>query len=284
MRSRYAARASRPRRLRSVPVLALLALVAVGCEVDAAVIVDVRDDGSGVVRVRVVADAEAVRATESGGATIEDSVRLADLSDAGWRVGAWRRAEDGSATLVLSKPFSSVDEVAGIMREISGPDGPLQRVRVTRERGLLSTEWSLSGRADLADVQTGVATDPELVASLTNQQVDVDAIDRQLLAQLEASFGLRVEVRLPGGERFVFAPEPGGAEPLQASSSVLDTERVAFLVAALGFALLALVVWRRGGRRRRGGGGRGAGGRRGPPARSGPASRPLHSGARGPSK
>ena len=56
----------------------------------------------------------------------------------------WVRAADGSAQLVLTKPFSTPAQVAGIMREISGTTGPLRDVTVTRDRGLFST--TLLGR------------------------------------------------------------------------------------------------------------------------------------------
>ncbi len=214
--------------------------------------VRVRDDGSGVVRVGVVADAEAVKAVESGGAKVEDAVRLSDLADAGWKVGKWVRAPDGSAAIEVSRPFSAVDEVRSIMQEISGPDGPLRGVRITRDSGSFSVDYSSSGRADLENVKTGVPTDPELVASLSGQQVDPNVIDQQLLAQVKASFALKVVIKLPGEKAQTFTPKPGGSVNLDTSSSVVDTDRILFLGAATGFVLLALVVGLRPGRRRRG--------------------------------
>ena len=97
--------------------------------------IKVRDDGSGVVTVMAVLDPDAVRAAEAGGGKLEDRVRLADLTKAGWTVQPWARAADGSAQIVLSKRFTSPDQVAGIMREVSGTTGPLRDVSVTRDRG-----------------------------------------------------------------------------------------------------------------------------------------------------
>ena len=42
--------------------------------------------------------------------------------------------QDGSASIVLSKPFDSPDDVARIVREASGEDGPL-RLRASRSKG-----------------------------------------------------------------------------------------------------------------------------------------------------
>ena len=229
----------------------LAALVLAGCKVDATVDVRVREDGSGVVRLTVVADAESVRAVESGGVKLDQAVRLTDLTEAGWEVEPWARADDGSATLVLAHPFRNVSEVASIFEGISGTDGPLRNVRATRERGLLATDYALVGRADLENVQTGVPADEALVKSLAAQGVDVNVIDQQLLAQLKASFTLEVVARLPGAPPSSITAEPGGITPINATTSVRDTQRIILLVAAAVLALLAILLWIRGGRRRR---------------------------------
>ncbi|MEX2267175.1 MAG: hypothetical protein WEA75_00665 [Acidimicrobiia bacterium] len=201
-------------------------------------------------RVLVDADAEAVKAAESGGLALEQAVRLDDLGDAGWQVGAWVRAEDGSASIVLSKPFDSVEQVADIINEASGDDGPLRGVRATRAVGFLATEYGLDGDIDLENVATGVPTDPELLANLTAQSVDPAVIDLQLLAQVKSSFGLTITARLPGAKPQTVVAKPGEATPITLTSSVRDTTRLVFLVAALALAVLAVVLWVRGGRPR----------------------------------
>ena len=91
-----------------------------GCKVETTVHVNVRDDGSGIVRVVVHADAEAVKAAESGGTPIDQAVRLTDIADAGFRIGAWTKADDGSATIVISRRFTNVSEVEGVVRALNG--------------------------------------------------------------------------------------------------------------------------------------------------------------------
>lgn len=214
--------------------------------------VSVREDGSGVVRVIVAADAEAVRAAESGGVAIEQAVRLDDLSDDGFRVGTWEKADDGSATVVISRPFDSVDEVAGIVQALGGPDGPLPDLDATLEKGIVGTDYAVKGRIDLDAVTTGVTDDEELVARLQALGVDVSVIDQQLLAQVQSSFGLEVVVRLPDQKPVTFAPKDGATTAaVDTSAQVLNLERIILVGAALGFLLLAIVVWRRGGKRRR---------------------------------
>lgn len=230
-----------------------------------------RENGSGILRVLVTADPSAVRAAESGGVPLEQAVRLTDLADGGWDVGKWQRADDGSAAITLTKPFDSPDDVARIVKEASGDNGPL-KLRATRSKGLLSSSYKVSGRADLANVTTGVPTDPELLANLSAQSVDPNVIDQQLLAQVKASFELDVVARLPGKVSTTHA-KPGADTAIAASASVRNTNRLIFLIAALGFLVLAAVVWRRGGRSRGPKRGRGVRPQR-PPSTRGPRSGP----------
>jgi hypothetical protein len=237
---------------RFVLVLGALVVLLAGCKVDTTVDVVVRENGSGVVRVVVRADAEAVKAAESGGVPIDRAVRLADLAGAGYRIGEWHKAKDGSATVVISRRFDNVSEVEGIVRALNGPDGPLPRLRATRDRGIVATHYGVSGRIDLDEVTTGVSDDRELRSRLAALGVDIDKIDAQLLAQIRSSFSLEVVVRLPGHDPIRVRPAPGArTAAVDASAQLFDTERIALLAAAAGFLLLAIVVWFCGGRRRR---------------------------------
>jgi hypothetical protein len=242
-----------PSRRRSAGVRALLvlvvALLGAGCSVDATLDIRVRENGSGVVRLLVDADAEAVRAAESGGVPLEQAVRLDDLGAGGWDVGAWTRAEDGSASIVLTRPFESPEQVEDIIRDSSGDSGPL-RLSADRQTGFLVTDYGVAGRVDLENVTTGVPTDTELLTNLSAQSVDPAVIDQQLLAQLKSSFGLRVVVHLPGETQQTFAAEPGAVTPIDAVASVRDMRRLLFLGAALLLAIAAVVLWIRGGRPR----------------------------------
>ncbi len=227
-----------------------VALLAAACKVDTTVSIKMHDDGSGMVTVTAVLDPDAVKAAETGGGKLEDRVRLADLDQAGWTVHPWARAADGSAQIVLSKPFDAPDQVAGILHEVDGDAGPLRDVSVTRDHGLLSTSYDVSGSVDLADLQTGLTADPDVVAALTNQQVDVHAIDQSLLAEIRDSFGLQVRVELPGVTRTVHGVA-GKRTAMDASASVLDTTRVVLIVVAVVLVALAVLVLVWPGRRRR---------------------------------
>jgi hypothetical protein len=231
-----------------------LALLCSACAVDTTVTVKVREDGSGFVRVDATADAEAVQTAEVGGGTLEDRVRLADLPAAGWTVEPWMRNPDGSASLTLSKEFTRVDQVEGILRELNGDAGPLRSAAFTRTRSVFTTKYAANATVDLAAMTTGVLQDADLVASLQAQGVDVDLVDQQLLAQLRDALHVRLVVELPDGQRAVIEPEPGRAATLETSASVLDARRVLWVVLGLVLVAAAVVVglWpRRRVRRRR---------------------------------
>ena len=237
------------RRLASL--LVALVVVLAGCKVDTTVTVDVHNDGSGVVTVKAALDPEAVRAAETGGGKLEDRVRLSDLTAAGWTVSPWERAGGGDAQIVISKPFESVDQIPSIMKEISGPNGPLRDVAATRDRGLTSTQYEVRGAVDLAAIGTGVAADPDLVKALTNQQVDVNAIDQQLLTELRDSVSVTVEVKLPDGSTKVVHGVPGKRVTFDASASSLNSKRLLLFGLAIVLLLAAGGVLLIGRRRRR---------------------------------
>ena len=230
---------------RLVPVVLACAIVVAGCEVDATVSIDVREDGSGTVSARVVLDPDAVGEAEAGGATLEDRVRLDDLEAAGWTSTGWQRRENGSARLRVSKEFADADDLAGVVTELNGPNGPLRDVSLSLDDGPVFDEYRLRGEADLSQLRTGVLDDPELVASLTAAQVDLTALDLRLLDQLQRSFRVRVVVALPG-KTSTFEPEPGENADLATSSRQFDPGRSLLIAGAIAFAVLALAVSLRG--------------------------------------
>jgi len=235
---------------RIILAVAVCALVLAGCKVDTTLTIDVHDDGGGTVRVRVALDAQAVQNAEAGGGKLEDRVRLGDLQAAGWTVSPWRRSKDGGATLTLRKEFANASRLAGVVAELSGDSGPLRGVTLTRDRRFLSTDFRVRGSADLSQLTAGIAADPDVVAQLTGQRVDVTRIEQQLAQQISDSFHLRVRLVLPGGTKVV-EPRPGKKVSLATSTYQLDTTRVALLVAAVVLGGAGIVIFVRGESRRR---------------------------------
>lgn len=237
--------------MRRLLVVVVACLLLAGCKVDTSLTINVHDDGSGSVRVRVALDADAVQNAQAGGGMLEDRVRLGDLQAAGWTVTPWRRAPDRSATVSLRKNFANAGDLAGVIAELSGKDGPLRRVTLERNRGFLSTEYKVTGAADLSKLTAGIADDPEVVAQLTGQRVDVAQIDQRLAQQINDAFRLRIRFVFPGGDVTEVRPEPGKNVSLATSTSQFDTTRVLLLAGAVVLGALGVVLLVRGELRRR---------------------------------
>jgi hypothetical protein len=239
--------------MRRLLVVVVACVLLAGCKVDTTLTIDVHDDGSGSVRVRVVLDADAVQNAQAGGGMLEDRVRLGDLQAAGWTVAPWRRAPDGTATVSLGKSFANAGDLARVIAELSGKDGPLRGVTLERDRGFLSTEYKIKGDADLSRLTAGIADDPEVAAQLTGQRVDLAQIDQRLARQINDAFRLRIRFVFPGGEVTEARPEPGKKVSLATSTSQFDTTRALLLAGAVALGVLGLVLLVRGelrGRRR----------------------------------
>ncbi len=218
----------------------VLLVVLAGCRVDTSVTVHVDNDGSGQVVARAVLDADAVKAAELGGVKLEESVRLADLTSAGWKSSGWKRRTNGTAALTLSKAFGRPEDAGAVVAELNGPDGPLRAVKVTRATSTFSTDWSFSGVADLKDLKTGIQDDGELVARLSAERVDVAALDLRLLGQTADALRLHVNADLPHASPKVFPVRPGKTVLMNTSSSETAMGRMLMLV--IGIAVLVVAV------------------------------------------
>lgn len=239
---------------RALVVLLAVTVVLVGaCRVEATVSVDVRDDGSGVIRVSVALDAAAVAVIEGGGDPLETGVRLDDLADAGWRISPWFRADDGGAILEVRRPFDSPRDFERVMADLNGADGPLRNVTLERHTDALRRRYTFGAFADLDGAAVGMTSDAELVANLTAQRVDVDALETALTDQVGEALRLRIDVSLPGADTRSWTLDPNAHRSLSTTSTTLDGARAVLLVVgavAVSAAVLAVVATGRGRRRR----------------------------------
>lgn len=227
--------------MRRVLVAGLLIVALGACRVDAVVRIDMHEDGSGAVTVHIALDADAVRAAEVDGGTLETRVRLGDLEATGWRVSKWQRSEDG-AVVTLRHPFSTPEEGAALVTALDGEHGPLRDVELDRDVGAFRGRWSFRGAGDARELGTGLTDDAELVARLTNERVDVAGLDAALARQVQEAFHLRVTVSLPNAAPKAFPVPVGKRVVMATSSSDVDYSHVAMLVAGLALGALALLL------------------------------------------
>jgi hypothetical protein len=193
------------------------------------------------VAVRVALDAAAVRAAEVGGGSLATRVRLDDLTAAGWTVSDWKRSTDGAASLTVAKAFTRPEQVGPIVRELNGPNGPFRRFAASRDASTFSTAWEVTGTVDRRRVDLGIADDAELVASLTNERVDVAGVEARV-ADAVRGLALRARVELPDGTTRVVTASPGRRAVLVATADDTDLGRVALVAVGVIGAVLAAAL------------------------------------------
>lgn len=195
-------------RSRSRWVIGFLAVVVVvtltACRLDGDVDINVDRDGSGSVTVRVTADAEA--AAQIGDPT--KNLRIADLSQAGWKVDSPRvDPKSGALVLKASRPFRSSAELAQILSDVGR--GPASRgessvpfidgATLGIEDAFARTDYNFSARLHMAG---GLAqlSDPTLTEVLGGLPVGRTPEELTAAGVDEKGIGtLRIRVRLPGG-------------------------------------------------------------------------------------
>jgi len=175
-------------------VVAALVVLAAACRVDIAVRIDAQADGSGRVRVEVVADKDVAAAVDlSAGARVED------LKQAGWTVEGPSPRPDGGFRVVATKPFLDGAGARTAVEELSGPNGAFRDFRLERSRSFARTTTRLSGTVDLAK---GIEAfgDAGLGQALGGSDVGIDLprLEQALKGPVGDSVGVKVAVVLPG--------------------------------------------------------------------------------------
>ncbi len=240
-------------RLRTLVLAAVLVILCSACRVNVEVGIDAGADGSGRVRVEVVADRDAAAAVD-----LSKGVRVDDLKQAGWTIEGPTPRPGGGIGVVATKPFGDFAGAESTIGELSGPDGPFQGFRLEHSRSFARTTTRFAGRVDLGQ---GVEAfgDAGLRAALGGSSIGVDpsSIDESLRGAAGQAVGVQVAVKLPGAVASNASTRTAGGvrwdlrlgdrTDLTAQSSAWNTWNLlgaaAALIAIVG--LLALLVSRR---------------------------------------
>lgn len=238
---------------------ALLLLVVVctgGCRVHTDVNIDVKDNGSGTVTVRIGLDDDAIHKVPN----FQDALKISDLTAHGWTVTDAVKETDGFTYFSASKPFANPDEAGQIFAEISGPSGPFRDFAISRSRSFAKTKFSFTGTVDFTGGLESFS-DSQVAQTLDGKPIgdDVKAIEQRINDTLDNVFQFRILVRLPGS---VTSNAPGqvsngavwqprlsqqGAVQLQASSTSTRWYTVigaaAAAVAGAGLVIGLPVLW-----------------------------------------
>jgi hypothetical protein len=238
---------TRARRLGALS-LASWAVLLGACHASTTVAICVRADGTGSVTVSVTLDRSArvalagATTSTSSSSTALPAVPLGDLRAHGWTVGSWRATAAGGAAITLSKGFTGAAGLSSVLAELDGRNGALRDSQLVRSRSLLRDRDSVSVVADLRELSVGVKGDAGLAARLRAAGVDVDALDRQLQAQLGSALDLTLELTLPDGTVKSVAVKPGTTQTVSVASAGTHYGRLLALVVAAGAAFLGLLM------------------------------------------
>lgn len=129
------------------------------CQVDLTTTLTMTENGSGTISVVATADAEAVRLAPE----LETSLQLEDLQQAGWTTDV-QSLPTGGLSATVSRNFATPDEATLFMSQLSGVDGPLRDVAITRTGGINDAQYELNGVGGLPNGLAGFADSQALIA------------------------------------------------------------------------------------------------------------------------
>ncbi len=246
--------------IRRLVALLACAIALTACQVDVTVDVVVEPDGTGLITVVVVADAEVLEAVP----TLIDDLVLDDVIEAGWAVDGPNPNEDGGLTIQMSHDFRSQGEATNLLQSLGPPFTQMELGRGTN--GDITTN-QLSGRLVLggfeafadADLVTAVGGQPfadQIAASGATPADSFDVTLRVLLpgviegeeTNAEANDGGVLSWTLPtdGSPTLVLAQstqQPGEgqrwARPLSVAALVALVAWVAFMTLFIGYVTVA---------------------------------------------
>ncbi|MGH1494056.1 MAG: HAD family hydrolase, partial [Acidimicrobiales bacterium] len=176
-----------------------LAVLGSACRADFNIVIDIEEDGSGIVSTELILDAEAAAALLDleGSSTLP----LTDLAQAGWDIGPPVEGPAGSTVVTADKAFGTPGQFAEVMAELTGDpvrSGDADLIRnfgLTREQSFGRVDYGFTG---VIDPRQGLASfsDGELEAALGRSVTSIVG---------EAPYGAQADdifvsliVRMPG--------------------------------------------------------------------------------------
>ncbi len=161
--------------MRRVLTLLAAALALTACKVDTTVDVQVKADGSGVITLTAVADADVVAQAPG----LADDLRFDDAVAAGWVLTPPAATETGGLQVVLTHEFTTVEEATALLASINGPDGPLHDVAITRTVTDDEVTTVLAGTIRVANGVDAFA-DPDVLSAIGGSPYADDIAATQL--------------------------------------------------------------------------------------------------------
>lgn len=229
-------------------LLALFACVVAltACQVDVTVDLVVDADGTGLITVVVVADADVVAAVP----TLVNDLALDDVVAAGWSIDGPNPTDDGGLVIQMSNTFRSPGEANSLLQSLGPPFTQMEFARATTDD---VTTTQLNGRLVLSGFDA--FADADLVAAVGGQPFG-EQIAASGATPAE-SLNVTLRALLPGviedgltntdpGEGGVLTwalPEDGTPALIQAQSTQQPGEGQQWARPLSIVALVALIAW-----------------------------------------
>jgi hypothetical protein len=209
--------------------VAVAVLLLSGCQLAADVTITMNADGTGVVAVDLVADADLLAKAPSA----LGDLRLDDARQAGWEVTGPAPTTAGGASMRLAKPFHTPAEAEAVMMEINGPQGPLRDMRFRRDVTFARVDIAVSGAVQW-EGGLSAFSDSALTSLLGRVPLEQEVAAAGVAP--EDALTLTVTVKLPGRVEgngrttddgaVTWAPvmRGGGRTEIEAHTSMVDSE------------------------------------------------------------
>jgi hypothetical protein len=212
--------------------------VCTSCQVTIAAEVDAQRDGSGVVRVAVGLDRDALASVPDLGTQL----RVDDLRRDGWRVSAPRLERDGLTWVRASFAFANPKQAQRAMARLNGPEGPFRDLALARSGSLYRSRLRLTGTIDLSAGLAGFV-DADLARRLgaANPGIDPATFERRFGVDLSRVLTVRLTAAMAGVSR---SWQPRAGDPplrLEATSTAWNTS--ALVLTGAGVLALVAGLW-----------------------------------------
>jgi len=211
----------------------LVVVLAAGCQVRSTVDVSMASDGSGRVQVAVVLDREAAAKVPD----LKASLRIEDLTAAGWQVVGPTPVTGGGVRLTATRSFAGPAQGNLILAELSGDNGPFRDLKLARSHSFGKDSYRLDGTLD---VSKGLDT---FADSAFLQTLGASRADQVLGGDVGANPPtIALSVHLPGSGQVTTKWAALGQAPIAVHVSSQRRSGSAFLLAGVAVAALAGLV------------------------------------------
>ena len=137
-----------------------------------------------------------------------------------------------------SHPFVDQADLERRVRDLAGPNGILQKPKLTHDRGWFNSRYAMSLVVDVRSPSVDIVHDTALANRLRAAGVDPALLQAELAVQLKSALHVTVVVHLPGDTQ-TYDAATGSVQTVRAASGGTDWDHVVKFGIGLALVLLA---------------------------------------------